>query len=117
MVQGPMCKLIGTHTEALRKAPPLTRFGWVQADLGKNHRYIRVKPVIVSPQIPRYCQGKLTPPDPKTPSNRAIVIGAGIGGLAAAMRLGAKGVPGDRARPAEPGRRARIIGHPAGTPV
>ena len=30
-------------------------------------------------------------PDHSTQDNRAVVIGAGLGGLAAAMRLGAKG--------------------------
>jgi phytoene desaturase len=34
---------------------------------------------------------RTTAPDPSTPNARAVVIGAGLGGLAAAMRLGAKG--------------------------
>ncbi|MDG1505621.1 MAG: NAD(P)-binding protein, partial [Planktomarina sp.] len=33
----------------------------------------------------------MTNPDHSTQDNRAVVIGAGLGGLAAAMRLGAKG--------------------------
>ena len=33
----------------------------------------------------------MTNPDQSTHDNRAVVIGAGLGGLAAAMRLGAKG--------------------------
>jgi phytoene desaturase len=34
---------------------------------------------------------RTTEPDPPTAASRAVVIGAGLGGLAAAMRLGAKG--------------------------
>jgi phytoene desaturase len=40
------------------------------------------------------------------PRSEAIVIGAGLGGLSAAMRLGRQGLPGDGAGPARPRGRA-----------
>ncbi len=45
--------------------------------------------VIVNLCLHYYCWGMMTPYEPA--DNTAIVIGAGLGGLAAAMRLGAKG--------------------------